>query len=478
MRREIVSLSAKEQQRVMVLNQVQRGELTGGQAAALMSLSLRQVRRLLAGYRNEGVAALAHGNRGRGPVHAIPEETRRRVVALAQDPYGGFNHSHLQELLVERERLTLSRSSVWRILRAAGISSPRRRRPPQHRCRRERYPQEGMLLQVDGSRHDWLQGRGPYLTLVGAIDDATGTVPHALFREQEDAQGYLLLLQGIIGTKGIPLALYSDRHSIFSVNPKQAESLEEQLAGERPVTQVGRALQELGIQSILARSPQAKGRIERLWGTFQDRLVSELRLAGAVTLEEANQVLWQFLPRSNARFAVPPAQPGSAYRPAVGLDLAGVLCFKHQRTVAKDNTVRLGPDTLQLLPGPDRCSYARARVELQERLDGSLVVCFQGNLIASRPAPPHAVTLRADKRTRGGGPLGGHSGLTLQLSPEPGEVLPKEKGTTGEPGVPSSLCSPSIPPRPVGAGRQAPSSKPGPNHPWRKPLLVTKSLNH
>ena len=149
---------------------------------------------------------------------------------------------------------------------------------------------------------------------------------------KEDAQGYLLLLREIIHGKGMPLALYSDRHSIFQVNPQhpqQGESLEDQLAGGRkPTTQVGRALQELGVQLIVALSPQAKGRIERLWGTFQDRLVSELRLAGATTVEEANQVLWAFLPRFNARFAVPPAQPGSAYRPVEpGLCLEGVLCF-------------------------------------------------------------------------------------------------------------------------------------------------------
>ena len=131
-----------------------------------------------------------------------------------------------------------------------------------------------MLLQVDGSRHDWLEGRGPYLSLVGAIDDATGTVPYALFREQEDAQGYFLLLREIIEGQGIPLALYNDRHSIFQVNPKQGESLEEQLSGKRQPTQLGRALEELGIGSIVALSPQAKGRVERLWGTFQDRLVS------------------------------------------------------------------------------------------------------------------------------------------------------------------------------------------------------------
>jgi len=232
-----------------------------------------------------------------------------------------------------------------------------------------------MLLQVDGSRHAWLQGRGPYLTLVGAIDDATGTAPYALFREQEDAQGYFLLRRRIIATKGIPLALYSDRHSIFQVNPKQRESLEEQLAGERQPTQVGRALKDLGIQSIVALSPQAKGRIERAWGTFQDRLVAELRLAGATTLEEANQVLWAFLPRYNTRFGVPAAGAGPAYRSLEpGVCLEGVLCFKYQRRVAKDNTVKLGEHTLQLLPGNDRYSYARARVEVQERLDGSLVV--------------------------------------------------------------------------------------------------------
>ncbi|MDP7240874.1 MAG: ISNCY family transposase, partial [Dehalococcoidia bacterium] len=383
-----------------------------------------------------------------------------------------------QELLEEREQLTLSRSSVWRMLTGAGVLSSRRRRPPQHRCRRERYSQEGMLLQVDGSRHDWLQGRGSYLTLVGAIDDATGAVPYTLVREQEDAQGYLMLLEETIERKGIPLALYSDRHSIFQVNPKQPESLEEQLAGERQPTQVGRALQELGIQCIRALSPQAKGRIERLWGTFQDRLVSELRLAGATTLEEANQVLWDFLPRFNARFAVPPSQPGSAYRPLEpGVCLEGVLCFKYQRTVAKDNTVKLGEHILQLLPGPQRSSYARARVEVQERLDGSLVVAYQGQVIATRKAPPHPVTLRARKGLRGEGLSGGYR-LNLEWCLEVEVALQehphKEKGTAGEPGVPSSPYNSSIPQLGVG---KAPARKPGPHHPWRNAPVVTKSVN-
>ena len=467
MRKETVSLTAREQQRVMVLNRVERGDMSGEEAARLVGLSVRQVRRLLAAYRKEGVAALAHGNRGRPPAHRLPEEIRKRVVALAQDPYRGLNHHHLQELLEEQEGLVLSRSSLWRVLTAAEIPSPRRRRPPRHRCRRERYPQEGMLLQVDGSRHDWLEGRGPYLTLVGAIDDATGTVPHALFREQEDAQGYFLLLRGIVGTKGIPLALYSDRHSIFQVNPKQPESLEEQLAGERQPTQVGRALKELGIQSILALSPQAKGRIERLWGTFQDRLVGELRLAGAATLEDANQVLWAFLPRFNARFGVPASQAGAAYRLLEpGLCLEGVLCFKYQRTVAKDNTVKLGEHTLQLLPGPDRFSYARARVELQERLDGSVVAAYQGKVIATREAPPHPATLRARKGMRGRVATEGNR-LKLGVSPDP--VGAQGNGRAG--------MGPEIEDASPQAGK-APVPKPGPHHPWRRPLLVTKSLNH
>ena len=457
-------MNEKEQQRGMVLNRVERGGLTGAEAAELVGLSVRQVRRLLAGYRKEGIAALAHGNRGRSPAHRISEETRKQVLALAQGPYQGLNHYHLQEVLAEREELVLSRSSLWRILAKAKVANPRRKRRPQHRHRRERYPQEGMLLQVDGSRHDWLEGRGPYLSLVGAIDDATGTVPYALFREQEDAQGYLMLLEEIIQRKGIPLALYSDRHSIFQVNAKQQESLEEQLAGERQPTQVGRALYELGIQLIVALSPQAKGRVERLWGTFQDRLVSELRLAGAATLEDANRVLRDYLPRFDDRFAVPPSQPGTAYRDLEpGVCLEGVLCFKYQRTVAKDNTVRLGEHTLQLLPGSDRYSYARARVEIQERLDGSLVVAYQGSVIASREAPPLPAVLRARK--------GAWRQATERDVVRTLEVGPGEDGEQGPEEAEVGLKGVDTRPQ---AGKP-PVQKPSPNHPWRRPLVVTKS---
>ena len=188
---------------------------------------------------------------------------------MAEGPYAGLNHTHLTEMLSEREGIDLSRSTVRRVLLAGGVRSPRPRRAPRRYSRRERYSQNGMLLQVDGSRHDWLQGRGPHLTLVGAVDDATGMVPAALFREQEDAQGYLMMLREIIEQHGVPVALYSDRHGIFQRSPKEPESLAEQLRGRRDPTQFGRALRELDNGLVLAHTPQAKGRIERVWGTFQ-----------------------------------------------------------------------------------------------------------------------------------------------------------------------------------------------------------------
>ena len=429
----------------MVLNQVETGKMIGREAAEVIDLSLRQVRRLLAAYRKEGAAALAHGNRGRKPHHALNEGQRKQVLELAQSTYAGCNTQHFTELLCEREGIALARSSVRRILLEAGIRSPRKRRPPKHRSRRERYPEEGMLLQIDGSRHDWLEGRGSWLSLIGAIDDATGKVPHALFREQEDAQGYFLLLRQVVTGYGIPMALYHDRHGIFERSKSEPESLEEQLEGRRKPTQFGRLMEELGITSIPSRSPQARGRIERLWGTFQDRLVSELRLAGVTTIEEANRVLWDFLPRYSQKFAIPAAQPGSAYRqPEKGFIPDEVFCFKYHRTISPDNVVRFGEHRLQILPTNGRLSYARARVEVHERMDGSLAVYYQGHCLATTPAPPEAPVLRVRNIAR---------------------VIPNMTDS-GEPAVPVIAAKKTLPLKP------SCYTKPGPDHPWRRPFKV------
>ena len=397
-------MTTKEQSRIQVLNGVMEGKVTVAKASGLMGVSQRHGWRLLAAYRKEGPAAVAHGNRGRKPATTTCPRTQQRVMELAKGPYAGLNHTHMTEMLAEREDVHLSRSTVRRVLLAGGLRSPRRRRASKRYSRRERYPQEGMLLQIDGSRHDWLQGRGPYLTLVGAADDATGKVPFALFRQQEDAHGYMLMLKDIIDHHGVPLALYSDRHGIFQRSPKEPESLEEQLRGRPDPTQLGRALEELGTRLIQAHTPQAKGRIERVWGTFQDRLVSELRLAGASTIEQANKVLWNFLPRYNQRFGVTPAQPGSAYRQLPpGVSLNATLCFKYIRTVANDNTVRFNGATLQILADDLRASYARAKVEVQKRLDGSIVVAYRGRTLAAEPAATEPVTLRARSGRRANG---------------------------------------------------------------------------
>ena len=391
-----LTLAQHEQGRLRALNLVLEGRMEVAEAATILGLSERHAWRILAAYRRDGVAALAHGNRGCRPANTISEETRQRVITLARTQYGGLNHTHLTELLTEREALTLSRSTVRNILVGAGLGSPRNRRSPRHRCRRERMPQEGVLVQMDGSYHDWLEGRGPWITLLLSVDDATGTVPYALFREEEDAGGYFRLLWGIFQSRGVPLAVYTDRHSVFQPPRRPHESLDESLAKGRGRTQVARALRELGVRQVFARSPEAKGRIERMNGTFQDRLVSELRMAGASTLADANNVLWKFLLGFNQRFGVPPAQTESAYRPiSVALDPATILCFKHECKVARDNTVKHQSRTLQLLPDAERPSYSGVRAEIQERLDGKIVVCYQGREIPTRDAPPRPNVLRA-----------------------------------------------------------------------------------
>jgi transposase len=393
-------LSQREEARLVVLNKVLEREMSVREASGVLGVSERHGWRLLAAYRRKGAGALAHGNRGRQPGHTILPDLKARVRELVRGRYSGFNHCHLTELLEEREGLKLSCSTVRRILLQSGMSSPRKRRAPRHRSRRDRYPQQGMLLQIDGSHHDWLEGRGPELSLVGAIDDATGEVPHALFRLEEDTQGYFRLLEHIVATHGIPLAIYRDRHSIFETAPKHQESLEEQLAGERKPTQFGRLLGELGIASIPSNSPQGRGRIERLWGTFQDRLVSELRLARAQNMAQANQVVADFLPRYNHRFMVPATQPGSAYRPTPpGFIPEEVFCLKYQRTVGSDNVVRFKGRRLQIQPGIDRASYARARVTVHERVDGTLAVYYKGQRLSITEAPPDSGQLRSNRPT-------------------------------------------------------------------------------
>lgn len=389
-----ITMSSTEQRRAWALTRILSGELTMATGAASLDLSERQLWRLRVAFERDGPAGLVHGNRGRRSSRALDGSLCARIIELRAS-YGEINDSHFCELLAEREAIVVSRESVRQILRAEGIASPRRRRPPRYRSRRPRMGAEGLLLQLDGSRHDWLEGRGPWLTLLGAIDDATGKVVAAVFREQEDAAGYLTILRDTIEAYGIPGAIYRDRHGTFAPTNQHPDDADEP-AGRRSLSQVGRALVELGVGSIVAGSPQAKGRIERLWGTFQDRLVTELRLAGVTDLAGANAFLRSYLARHNARFAVPAADPVPAWRavpPEVRLER--VLVFKYRRKVARDHTIRLAGRVLQLPRGTGPSSYTGKRVEVHVRLDGSIVAFDGERALLAVAAPPDPGQLRA-----------------------------------------------------------------------------------
>jgi transposase len=389
----MVTMSQKEFQRVKVIENAAGGRLSVGEASRLLQLSERQVQRLKRRYRPDSTAWVQHGNRGRPMPWAVSLPQKQLILNLARTTYRGFNDSHLADKLREQENLSLSRETVRRILRAAKVASPQKRRARKYRSRRPPRPRLGMMALTDASRHDWLEGRGPQLTLLGFEDDATSQILAAHFQlEAENTLGYLRALHAMIRTHGIPLSLYRDRHSIFQRNDPHW-TLAEQLAGKQSPTQLGRALDELGIQQISAYSPQATGRIERVWRTCQDRLVSELRLARASTLAEANTVLAAFCADYNQRFARPAAQSACDFRSLPRrFDLDRCLSLHYQRVVAADHTVTLGAHTIALPPLPGHRGYAGETVELAHHLDGQLHVYRGDQLLRtlSLPLQEHA----------------------------------------------------------------------------------------
>jgi transposase len=370
----------KDEKRLDVIQRVYRSELTVIEAAQILSISERQCYRVKARVGKTGAKGVVHGNRGRPCKRKIKDKTVRRVVELARGKYQGFNDHHLTEKLEEQEKIKLSRERVRRILRAEGISSPKRRRGIKHRSRRERRAAEGMMLQVDGSPHNWLQGRGPRLCLIGAIDDATSKVMGGLFAQAESSWGYFTLFCEVFRQHGLPQSIYTDCHSVFWTD--REPTLAEQLINKKPATEMGRGLDELGVSLILAHSPQAKGRIERLWNTFQDRLVSELRLAKAKTIKQAQAVLERYLPVHNRKFSKP-AKAEPAWRKVSALQIERALCFKQQRTVAKDNTVTFEGTVLQIPKISPFRSYANRRVDVHVLLDGAVEFFYRKEKIAS-----------------------------------------------------------------------------------------------
>ena len=373
-------MNQREQARIRVLNSALEYQLPIAEAAEVIGVSQRHTKRLLAAYRKDGAAALAHGNRGRRPHNAVPTATAAAVVRLASNHYAGANHSRLAELLREREGIDLSRPTVHIGQGRIGQSSP----PP--------LPTAPLPAKTYApGRHAGADRRQPTPVAGGARTEA-GAAPRRGRRHRHRGpdgvpheRGHPWLPgapgEGLVRQWGIPLALYSDRHAAFKYNARQ-----------RPVpvetTQFARVMRELGIQHVLALSPQAKGRVERMLATFQDRLVRELRLAGASTIGQANEVLQEFLPRFNAQFAVVAELSETAYRPVPDeLSLTETVCLKETRKVARDNTVKHHWGVLQLLPGAERPSYAGLRVDVLERADGELLIRYHGEAVDAQEAP-------------------------------------------------------------------------------------------
>ena len=379
---ETLIMSQRERQRLVMLAGVKRKELTLKQASQALDLSYRQTKRIWRRYREEGDAGLVHRLRGKPSLRRKPDAVRAAVLELVeQERYADFGPTLLAEHLA-RQGLQVDHETVRRWLRAAGKWTPRRRRP-QHRQWRERKACFGELVQLDGSHHDWFEGRRAPCVLMVMVDDATNRV-WAQFFEQETTRASYDVFEGWVRKYGLPGSLYVDRDSIYRCERKA--TIAEQLAGQAPRTQFGRAMDQLGVKLILAHSPQAKGRVERMNGLLQDRLVKELRLAGISDLARANRFLRRYLAELNRRFERPAASALDAHREAPR-NLNEVLSWEEERVVQADWTVTWGRRWYQLERPPEPLSLVRRKVVVRTLRNGRRQIVYRGKPLKWRALP-------------------------------------------------------------------------------------------
>lgn len=377
-------MNPRQQRKVEILTRLDSGALDVVTAAELLGVGARHVRRLHERFRHEGFEVAIHGNSGQPPVNRTDPSVVEQILVLAgpDGKYHDWNVCHLCDML-DQEMVKIGRSTLDRLLKQAGLRQGSEK-ASVHRRRRVRRPAEGMMLQMDGSPFEWLEERGPKASLTGAVDDATGKIVFLVFRPTEDQAGYLLLLRTVAQSHGLPMSIYHDRHTILR-SPKQ-QTLEEELAGQVPMSQIQRVMAELGIESIAAHSPQAKGRIERLWGTLQDRLTKELRLAGITTLQEANNFLPGFIGRYNAHFAKAPQDPNSAWVPLPAeFDLNYYFAVRETRRVRSDNCISWSGQLLQLMPDPTDPSLVNETITVHVVPEGTIHLYHGKRSVRYRP---------------------------------------------------------------------------------------------
>lgn len=371
MRRTEVLQGIREMRFLEVYEQCRARRLSYSEAAETLGMSERSFRRLRGRYEAEGAVGLLDRRLGKVSPHRIGADEVSRIVSLYQDRYSGWTVKHFHERAQERHGLAASYGWTKSVLHASGLVRPAVKRSA-HRKKRPRRPLRGMMLHQDGSPHLWLPALGRQIDLIVTMDDATSEIYSAFFVEEEGTASSFRGLQEVIGRHGLFCTFYTDRGSHYFHTPTAGGKVD-----KTQLTQVGRALAQLGIRHIPAYSPEARGRSERMFATLQDRLVKELADAGIETIEDANRFLSDiYLPTHNRRFAVEAAEPGSAFVPWVGGPLAEILCHQEDRVVGKDNTVVFGRLRLQIEPSPLRAHFVKATVQLRRYADNTIAIFY------------------------------------------------------------------------------------------------------
>lgn len=390
-RKDIFTMSRKELQRLEIVKRVQKEELKQVEAAEYLKLSPRHMNRIVIRVRAEGERGVIHRLRGKESNRKISGVIRDKVLRLYEKKYEGFGPLLASEKLKELDKIEVSDETLRKWLLATG-QWQKGRKNRKHRSWRERKSRLGEMVQMDGSHHDWLEGRGPWMVLMGYIDDATGKV-YGRFYKYEGTIPAMDSFKRYVQKYGLPLKVYLDKHTTYKSWAKP--TIEDELEGKKSLSQFGRAMEELGVELIYANSPQAKGRVERLFGTLQDRLVKEMRLKGICTLEGANAFLKEYLPVFNKRFNVLAREKGDMHRKVPkGIRLESILCIKEERVVKNDYTVSYEAKVYQILTHVNR-----KRISIEEHLDNTIWL-YEGNQRLKYKEIPYRMKRCCQKKER------------------------------------------------------------------------------